>query len=665
MRPETPTPMPEGDPRIRPLLERYCKLAKVKLLPRGADLYEMKLPLSERAHFGDRATVRVALSLEALERDPDAEMAVLGSPFLGALLEAIRTRVGRLSLGMMPPPTNPGRKPGVTAPKTPGFRPGLGTDLIVPIRNGTARRRKSVLATHTIGRLLARVVLRAGAAVEEVLLESAVIDLATGARVDDAVSALFADLEANRIAPADPDDVPDATLIPARAPAEMLQLLLGDLSKQSAERVAARQAAAEKAVAAELERLDRYFASVLADKTDRDDIGTITALHERRRAEEMRRHQVKAIVHPLQLADAQVLMQRVEWDIKSASGVRARFAAQRPIAGAAAWILACPKCGRPPAELAVCVHEEGEEGGGTRDGENKRGHCICEACSMRCSVCQSDFCADHGIAHCRVDEQPACEQHARVCQSCRMAHCSTHEGMCAEGEHSACSACLEPCGSCGRIVCNRHAEQSRADAPKGSRRLCAACVRHCEGGTNEPVGMDEVVQCASCGRSVCTAHQAMCAVDGQVQCSRHLRRADGSGRLVCERHRATCVAEPEAVFAWDEVSSCPVCGKDACARHQAACGYCGRQVCTADLVAQSRRCATCERLETAEPPAEVVAAALAAATRSKERGPGGKRSWRMARDRTHVVLELNLGWRRRTVITLRHGASKPDRVVTH
>src|SRR2546430_11067683 len=53
------------------------------------------------------------------------------------------------------------------------------------------------------------------------------------------------------------------------------------------------------------------------------------------------------------------------------------------------------------------------------------------------------------------------------------------------------------CGSCGRTVCNRHAEQSRADAPKGSRRLCTACVRHCEGGTNEPVGVDEVAQCAS------------------------------------------------------------------------------------------------------------------------------------------------------------------------
>jgi len=37
-----------------------------------------------------------------------------------------------------------------------------------------------------------------------------------------------------------------------------------------------------------------------------------------------------------------------------------------------------------------------------------------------------------------------------------------------------------------------------------------------------------------------------------------------------------------ALFASDEVEECPVCGKDACAQHRAACAYCGRQVCTAD-----------------------------------------------------------------------------------
>jgi len=559
------------DSRIWPLLQKYSKLAKVKLIPRGADLYEMKLPLSERAHFSGRASVRVALSLEALERDPDAEMAVLGSPFLAHLLEAIRTRAGRLSLGTIPPPRSPSPHPLTPSPSRRGGTKGRvspGTELTVPLRDATARRRKSQLATHTVGRLLARIVLRAGAVVEETVIESAVIDLATGARADDQVTEQFADLEARRIKPADVDDVPDAVDVPARPPAEMLQLLLSDLREQSAVRVAARQAGAEQGVAVELERLDRYFASVLADKTDPDDVRSINALHERRRGEETRRHQVMAIVHPLQLAEAQVLMQRVEWEIRSKRGVRARFAAQRPIAGTANWILACPTCGRPPKELVVCVHEEGED---------QSGHCACETCATRCSVCASDFCVEHGITSCRVDEQPACEQHARMCSSCRMVHCTTHEGVCAdgEGEHPACSACLEACGSCGRIVCNRHAEQSRADAPKGSRRLCSACVRLCEEGTNEPVGVDEVAQCASCGRSVCTAHQAVCAVDEQVQCSRHLRRADGSGRFVCEQHRATCVAEPDAVFAADEVSSCPVCGKTACPQHLAACGHGG------------------------------------------------------------------------------------------
>ena len=154
-----------------PLLQRYCKLAKVKLIARGADLYEMKLPLSERAHFSGRATVRVALSLEALEHDPDAEMAVLGSPFLGALLEAIRTRAGRLSLGMMPLPkgsakgTKLGRQPSALsrqqalADGRPLMADGRSTGMPVPVRHGTARRRKSQLATHTVGRLLARIVL--------------------------------------------------------------------------------------------------------------------------------------------------------------------------------------------------------------------------------------------------------------------------------------------------------------------------------------------------------------------------------------------------------------------------------------------------------------------------------------------------------------------------
>ena len=638
----TAPPAPDADPladaRIRPLVERYCDLAGVKLLDKGADLRELKLPLAERAHFQGRASLRLALSLDALERNPDAEIAALGSPFLTHLIEAIRTRAGRLSLGMIPPPPVAADDEDVAPSVAPP----------VPVRDGKARQSSVGLAAHPIGRLVARIVLRAGAAVEEAVVESDVFDLSTGTRSSDAVAGLFEDLETRRVKPAAASAIPDADQVPAREAKELLRLLIRNLREKSAERVAARQAAAATQVATELDRLDRYFASILADKSDADAERTITALHERRRTEEVRRHQVKAIVHPLQLVEARVLVQRAEWELRSTHGRRAQLAAQRPLAGTAAWVVACPHCGRAPTELVVCKHDGG--------------HCACDACSLHCPVCAEDFCADHGIANCHVDGQPACEEHARVCQSCRLAHCSLHEGLCAEGDHPACSTCLEACGSCRRVVCNRHAQQSVPHAPKGSRRLCTACVRYCEGGTNEPVGVDEVTQCASCSKSVCTAHQAVCVVDGHVHCSRHLHRTDASRRLVCGEHRVSCAEEPAAIFASDEVAGCPVCGNDVCAQHRAACAYCGRQVCTADLAQPSRHCATCAQLvAVADPPEEVVTAARAVTGRTRN----VSRAWRIARDRSHFVVELDLGLTRKTVFTLRHGDTVPDRIVRH
>jgi len=192
--------------------------------------------------------------------------------------------------------------------------------------------------------------------------------------------------------------------------------------------------------------------------------------------------------------------------------------------------------------------------------------------------------------------------------------------------------------------------------------LCAACLRYCEGGTNEPVGVDEVTPCASCGKSVCTAHQAVCAVDEQVHCSPHLRRADRSRRLVCARHRAACAEEPAALFASNEVAACPICGRSTCELHRAACGYCGRRVCTADLSAESHRCATCAELAAvSDPPEAVVTAALAAAGGA----PQASRRWRMARDKSHLVVEVDLGRKRTAVVTLRHQDNVADGVVHH
>jgi len=192
--------------------------------------------------------------------------------------------------------------------------------------------------------------------------------------------------------------------------------------------------------------------------------------------------------------------------------------------------------------------------------------------------------------------------------------------------------------------------------------LCAACLRHCEGGTNEPVGVDEVAHCASCGKTVCTAHQAVCAVDGQVHCSPHLRRTDQSQRLVCARHRAACALESGTLFAADEVGACPICGKGVCQTHRAACAHCGRSVCAADVSAEARRCATCVQLAAVSDLPQAVVAAALAATGS---GPKASRRWRMARDRSHVVVEMDLGWKQTAVVTLRQGDNAPDGVVKH
>jgi hypothetical protein len=693
---------PLADARIAPLVERYCRLARVKRAASvKGELHELSLPPSERRFFRDRERLRVAFSLDALERDPDADLAVIGSPFLSQLIEAIRARAARLSLGLIAAPS-----PAGTASRSPLAK------LAIPVRDGVATPVKARAAVHPIGRLIARVVLRAGATLEEAVVESDVCDLSSGAPVARDVADLFRELEARRIEPADPSIVAKTKAVAARRPEDLLRLLVGNLREKSAERVAARRAAAEQQLAVALARLDRYFATILADQTDAAGEAAVRALAERRRTEEVRRNQVRAMVHPLQLVEATVLIQRAEWQVESGKH-HATFSAQRSAAGAGDWIFACPQCGTPPEMLVVCKHD----------------HCACTACSYRCSVCSADFCVEHGIAQCRVDGEPACAEHVRSCPSCQLQYCTAHEGICSEGDHTTCSLCVQPCASCGRVVCNQHAEQTSPEAPKGSRRLCATCLRSCEGGSNEPVGMDEVTQCSSCGKSVCATHQALCAVDGEVHCSRHLRRAAASRRLVCGQHTGACAYEAATLFASDEVapctscgkhvcanhsaecvtdgqrhctvhlaqlvdadgayaceehrklcdvdnqaftptgvSACPVCGQDACTAHRSACGYCGRIVCTADLgkveAGRQRRCSTCARLAVdGAAPAEVIAAALRAA--GEERKGSRPPRLRIARDHSHSVVELDLGLSRKTVVVLRRGDLVAESVVRH
>src|SRR5437773_4805195 len=262
---------PLAEARIRPLLERYCVLAGVKQTALGPDHSKLSLPQAERPFFKDREGLSVAFSLDALERDPDAEIAVLGSPFLSQLIEAIRTRAARVSRGLIAPASASSplsRRERGTGGEDGRERGNDRVELTIPVRDGVAKAHKAEVAVHPVGRLVARVVLRAGGGVEEAVVESDVFDLSAGTKLDEDLAGAFRDLEAGRIEPADESVAADAGPVPAREPGDLLRLLLSHLQEKSAERVAARRAAAEQALAAELGRLDRYFESILADETD-------------------------------------------------------------------------------------------------------------------------------------------------------------------------------------------------------------------------------------------------------------------------------------------------------------------------------------------------------------------------------------------------------------
>lgn len=538
------------DPRLRGLVERYAGLVGASVRELEPQLVELSLPEPEIPHFSGRRSVRVAFSLAALERHPDAEMAVFGSAFLQELLGAVRTRGSRRVLGLIPP---------ADAADTNGLRRTL------RVRKGSAEPPVVSLALHPVARLVARVAVTAGASVEEHIVESGVFDLATGARAPVGVAGLCRDIEAGKLLPAEAGVGAAAGVpaLPARPLAELVPLVVGDIEAKLETQLGRQRRDAGQALAAELDRIDRYYGQLLEetsesawDPMNAEERRAIEAEHRRRRAEEERRHEVRATVHPLQLVEFAVLVQRVDWTLVTHGGRRATFTAQRTLSGSGAWQLACPHCGGAPNELLICRHD----------------HVACAACGKTCRVCGDEFCGGHGITACHIDEAPACDAHARTCPSCGKPHCTTHAGTCSAGDHSACSACLGPCSVCGKVVCTTHAARSDASAPKGERRLCQECMVYCEGKTTEPVGRDEAVRCSSCEAYVCVNHQAACVVDQQVHCSTHLRRADKSRRLVCERHRGQCDHEPAVVFASDEVEDCAACGKSVCDAHFWTCG---------------------------------------------------------------------------------------------
>ncbi|HKW45899.1 MAG TPA: hypothetical protein VJN70_00580, partial [Gemmatimonadaceae bacterium] len=575
--------------------------------------------------------------------------------------------------------------------------------------NATASTPHVDVAWHRIVRLLARVVVQAGSDVEEHLLESGFFDATTGIAVPQAIADKCARL-AGRRRRAKSGDAPSAR---ARPTSDLINLALADLRKSLDSKVTRLRKHAQRALKDELQRIHGYYDSLLNDAKAHGATGdesgawrAVEAEHARRSAEEERRHQVRAIVHPVQLTECDLLVQRATWPIV-AGDTRAELVAERWLNGSGDWTLACPHCGTSdPKSFSLC----------------NAGHVACDDCASTCSVCQDVFCREHGASACHVDGRSTCSEHARTCVSCNKPYCTEHELTCVEGDHTACSECVSRCAICKRTVCDEHATTTASSAPHGKRRLCGECVRRCEGGANEFVGIDEVAQCATCEKDVCESHCKLCSVDRAVHCTKHLRRTHGTHRLVCEQHREQCAFEVGSIFAADELQECascgaracathshtcledgrlhcdrdvialrnepgkhvcvthgtichvdrsghrlsetvqcPVCAKPTCKSHVRACAWCGRTICLSDFKSMHSNCLTCTQLKDLAEPSESLIAAVAKALEIDQRPS----RWKTASDATHTIVEVHVGWTRRVVLAIRHADNGVEIGKTH
>ncbi|MEP6779871.1 MAG: hypothetical protein ABJC26_08285 [Gemmatimonadaceae bacterium] len=677
----------EIDARPRQLLEQYVALAGGQLTVRQNNLVEVLVPPSEKQHFGKTNFV-VAYTPDALDEDGQAEILVNGSELLRKVVTAIQSRGALNSFGSVVATLHATNE---------------ASNLPVPLESATVETVAVAESVRTVGKLLAKITINAGPTLIERLVETALVDLITGVEVNEDTSEFAVEKNPDKQAPISEQKIDTD---------KMLRLLIDDLEKSAASDVAAVRTDAQTALASELSRLTSYYDRMIAeaeestsDEEIKDRKSAIRADRDRRRKEEEFRFIVRIAVYPIQLTQWKIPAEQATWKLRSIAGHSAGITSSRLLVGKGIWQLACPTCGASPKSIRICNHA----------------HTSCNECSEICTICSEACCGEHGLRTCELGTHFVCDKHALDCRSCDRAYCEQHAARCDLNDHSVCKECLVKCARCSSAMCKSHGTVSAPTAPLGERWLCRACVVHCEGGQNEPVGLDEVVRCTTCERHICTTHQAHCAIDGEAHCSKHLRRSDHSGRLLCEAHRSTCADEPHSilgvdevaacatcgrgicdqhgavcgadglrhckshlktprnnlnillceqhraqcqidavVFGLEEVKACPICTKATCKDHMSACKHCGRSVCSRDL--NVGLCKTCSKLVTTSDPTDALLSAGLAANGGEPMKSG---SWRTSQDAEHTVAEVNFGWSRKLVFTVKHGESVPFTVVRH
>jgi hypothetical protein len=149
--------------------------------------------------------------------------------------------------------------------------------------------------------------------------------------------------------------------------------------------------------------------------------------------------------------------------------------------------------------------------------------------------------------------------------------------------------------------------------------------------------------------------------DGQVYCDKDvIALRNEPGRFACLKHGAICHVDRSGHRIADTVQ-CPVCARAACKSHVRTCEWCGRAICFSDFKSMHSHCLTCTQLKEAVEPSEALVAAVAKALESDQRPT----HWKTARDATHTIVEVHLGWTRRVVLAIRHSDNGTEIGKTH
>ncbi len=255
-----------------------------------------------------------------------------------------------------------------------------------------------------------------------------------------------------------------------------------------------------------LDRLDRYYRQLreeaLSAGRERAAAGA-RAEHARRKADEIEAARVHAHVELVSVETVSSPVKQLQWTLEGPETKRIVSADFDLVEGDVLGEIRCEVCDHPTAELGL----------------GPDGSLACPACTAHCAVCEREMMGPDARAAfaCAVTGEPVCDEHAAVCETCRVRIRSDRALRCEAG-CTVCPACARTCPDCSQdtIWCPEHVHTNAL-----GQSVCPSHVFFCHA-CRDPHPLSRVMPCASCGVTLCPACAATCAGCGRAFCPEHL-----------------------------------------------------------------------------------------------------------------------------------------------